>query len=469
MIAEKEKLIPIVGKRIYQKSYVYDPIGKPYAHITAFFECAWLSNHLTMLKYWNKLVSTKTCYDRKDCPADLVYTHKMFCNLVNAAWIIKKQQGQQSFQLQSLSSPEQEAYLNEEKEYLRDYPNYLGEDELQNPYLVINRFFEHFKLKEIHQHLYIWLNEGLSPLSYIDDFSATNKVYKQLRKLCEACWLIHERDIKVRTNEILDAINQSKIGNRLEDVIQLLAKVIPVDTIYNLSREIDRLDLLIVQDKNCNKAYSEFEPLIEMATLGYEKAECTVHNYGHLKELINKGHLFYSTACSGSNIVFQQNDQLFFQLEASHLEWAKNTAKPLFDGYMAKAVYFYKGAQQYLADEVGYMAAFMLQQACELTYRCLLKTFRGKDVKCHSPAVLRKYLKRYAPAIIGVFSEDETEELKYLSILEEAYIKARYEKHYEIELSLLQFLNERVGLLQDLAISSFETKMKVLEDAVREN
>ena len=314
--------------------------------------------------------------------------------------------------------------------------------------------------------MYQWLNEGLSPFSFIEDSLAVRKVYKQLRRLFEACWLIHEREIKRHTLSIYNEVKAAKAIKPLQNIIDLLTQTIPTDTIYNLSKDENAPDLMIVLDKSCNKAYAEFEPLIEMSLLGFDRAGCTVHNYGHLKELINNGHLFYSAACNASNLIYQQHETPFVQLGLKQFEWAKSEAEPKFDIGMAKATYFYRGAQPFFKEEANNMAVFMLQQACELTYRCLLQVFRGKDVKCHSPAVLRKYVRRYAPEVIGVFSEEETEEVRYLGILEEAYIKARYDASYTIDLETLQFLNERVGLLQETAIQSFRNKMQILADAL---
>jgi len=92
-----ELISTLMRKKIACKSYVYDELAQPHANLESFFECGWLSNHLVILKYWYKIVSTKTCYTQKDCPADLVYTHKMCCNLINAAWLMKQMNMQSAF------------------------------------------------------------------------------------------------------------------------------------------------------------------------------------------------------------------------------------------------------------------------------------------------------------------------------------------------------------------------------------
>ncbi len=104
---------------------------------------------------------------------------------------------------------------------------------------------------------------------------------------------------------------------------------------------------------------------------------------------------------------------------------------------MHKAATFLNGARQFANESESTIAAFMLQQACELTYRSLLLAFRGKDIKCHDLALLRKHLSHFVPTIIGVFHQNEKEELKILTAIQEAYINSRYNHTYKIALEEL--------------------------------
>ncbi len=109
----------------------------------------------------------------------------------------------------------------------------------------------------------------------------------------------------------------------------------------------------------------------------------------------------------------------------------------LFEQNMHKASTFLNGARQFANESEGTIAAFMLQQACELTYRSLLLSFRGKDIKCHDLSLLRKHLSHFVPTITGVFNEDEKEELTILATIQEAYINSRYNHTYKIALDEL--------------------------------
>ena len=248
----------------------------------------------------------------------------------------------------------------------------------------------------------------------------------------------------------------------VEGVVNLIKQAIPVGVIYNLSKVKEELDLIIVLEKSCARAYNEFESIIDLATLGYQQGTCTVHNYGLLNTLMSKGHIFYATACIEENVVYRKStDEVFPVADPEQVEITKAMVSRLFKGGMEKAENFYDGAQHYFNDGENEMAIFMLQQTCELTYRCLLNVLRGKDLKCHSPAILRKHLKRFAPEIIGVFSMNEAAELEYLQVLEEAYVKSRYQPNYKIDQELIGLLNDKVGLLQERAFELFEKRMAI--------
>jgi HEPN domain-containing protein len=248
--------------------------------------------------------------------------------------------------------------------------------------------------------------------------------------------------------ESLSAFTPMEINSYLAGVINLLTQAIPVGIIYNLSKTPAMPDLLIVLEKKCTKAYSEYETIVELAMLGYPNGTCTIHNYGLLNAQIGSGHLFYGTACVEENVVYRKDmEQVFSQPDAFAVSLMKGKLAEQFDKGIDKAKKFYTGAQYYLADGANEMAIFMLQQACELAYRCLLNALRGKDLKCHSPAILRRHVKRFAPEVIGVFDPIEAHEIKHLEVLEEAYVQSRYTMSYVISEKAIVFLSERVGLL----------------------
>jgi HEPN domain-containing protein len=247
----------------------------------------------------------------------------------------------------------------------------------------------------------------------------------------------------------------------MEGMVNLIKQAIPIGMIYNLSKKKKQIDLIIVLEKNCTKAYSEFERIIELLMLGFENGTCTIHNYGLLNSQLSKGHLFYTSVCVAENLIYRKNtEEIFCSPNEEIIAMRREESALLFNAGLQRAVSFYEGAHYYLEKNTLEMAMFMLHQACELAYRCLLNVLRGKDLKCHSPAILRKHVKRFAPEVIGAFSKSEEEELYYLQLLEDAYIQSRYELNYSIDQETVVYLNEKVGLLLERTKELFGNRIK---------
>ncbi|MEJ5995196.1 HEPN domain-containing protein [Pedobacter sp. Du54] len=224
----------------------------------------------------------------------------------------------------------------------------------------------------------------------------------------------------------------------LTPVVNFLKEVIPSSYIFRTTASANRTDLIIIMDQYKYKPFDEIHTLLDFAVLGHENINCTVYTYGTIYEFLSKGHLYFSSLCTPKNCVYQSNPN--FSLPLLHPEKRNELiekSQVLFNQNIQKAITFFKGACKFVNESESTISAFMLQQACELTYRSLLLTLRGKQVKCHDLIVLRKHLSHFAPAIIGVLDTEEAKEIALLTSIQEAYIKSRYDQTYKISLNEL--------------------------------
>lgn len=115
-------------------------------------------------------------------------------------------------------------------------------------------------------------------------------------------------------------------------------------------------------------------------------------------------------------------------------------------------------------------AAFMLHQASEHLYHCILLVVTLYSAKAHNLAFLRTK----AEAIDGRLAEAWPRETKFerrcFELLREAYVKARYSEHYKINREELDWLTERVEVLRGLAeIICQERLAQLREEAAGED
>lgn len=413
-----------------------------------FFENARPTQHLQFLEYWLELLLTDRFYDRNS-PSDLLHRQMEYTALIAQIFQVAESEHFPGFGniFGSSSSSEQ---VDRERNVLSYFPVHLDENEISAPECILSALIETGTLEEYKAWLLEWLSEGLNCSSSTENSVQVFPLYKVLKQLIEACWLINQR-AQSRTNFPVNGETQI-----FQPLVHFITSVVPAEYIFCLHHSNNLTDLMVILDRECGRSFSELEPLLEFATVGFPNISCTLHSYGTLNDLIEKGRLYYLRVCKPENCLYIKPGSTPFPNTASHLlaDVAKSMI-PIFIKGIGKADRFYQGATNYLSVGEQALATFMLQQACELTYRTLLQIMRGTEIKSHELSVLRKHLRRYFPEVIGIFAENEKEELRLLNILERAYIDARYHTHFSIAESDIQLIHNRTFCLIEQTRKSF--------------
>ena len=86
----------------------------------------------------------------------------------------------------------------------------------------------------------------------------------------------------------------------------------------------------------------------------------------------------------------------------------------------------------------------------------------GHEMEEHRIEILKKHTRRCAPELNKVFPADSEREKALLSLLDSAYLKARYTDRFTAEKEHVLLLLERVGQLQTVANDSFAYVMDLL-------
>jgi hypothetical protein len=183
----------------------------PILAILNFFNSNSLQGHLKALQEWRDCITQDRYYTtRLQGPARLLFIYESNLKLIDAAWHLY---------LELQSGKSKNSYLIADEEILRleketwgEYPTHLNTEQLKNPFLIIsNLFFKDYTLNGYHLVLYRWLEHGLSSVGTqtIEKGEFTH-IFKNLQKLQEAAFVIHERtaDIRHQMQE------QARVGNK---------------------------------------------------------------------------------------------------------------------------------------------------------------------------------------------------------------------------------------------------------------
>ena len=303
----------------------------------------------------------------------------------------------------------------------------------QNSEFQLNNFFKQYPIEYIEENIMMLFEKVIPYPIENDSITPTYLFYEELNLMLKNCELLYAyKKQSINNNHLLSTYKN------LTAVVDFLKEVIPSSYIFCNNVSSNRTDLIIVMDKYKYKPFDEILTLLDFAVLGHKNINCTVYSYATIHEFLSKGHLYFSALCTTENCIYQSTPNFTLPLLTSEkcIELIDRSTL-LFNQNIQKATTFFNGACKFANENESTISAFMLQQACELTYRSLLLALRGKQVKCHDLVVLRKHLSHFVPAIIGIFDEDEDKEIAMLTTIQEAYIKSRYDQNYKINLDEL--------------------------------
>ncbi|MFN7169133.1 MAG: HEPN domain-containing protein, partial [Pannonibacter sp.] len=107
-------------------------------------------------------------------------------------------------------------------------------------------------------------------------------------------------------------------------------------------------------------------------------------------------------------------------------------------------------------------ASFMLHQAVERLYACLLLVETNYSPSTHNIKFLRALAEQIDPGLIAVWPRDTKEDRRLFELLKRAYVDARYSEHYTITADELTWLGARAELLRGLVDARSRAKIDLL-------
>lgn len=174
-----------------------------------------------------------------------------------------------------------------------------------------------------------------------------------------------------------------------------------------------------------------------------------VHTYADLNSQLARGLPFFVDIARDGVALYEAPGYPLASPKELSPEEARNEAKKHFDHWFPLARHAIKLSEQSLENGVSRDAAFMLHQAAERLYHCVLLVLALYSPKSHKLTFLRSQAERLVPSLIGVWPRDTRFARRCFSRLDRAYVDARYSPAYEITDEELAWLTERVRLLQE--------------------
>ncbi|HTU12640.1 MAG TPA: HEPN domain-containing protein [Allosphingosinicella sp.] len=188
-----------------------------------------------------------------------------------------------------------------------------------------------------------------------------------------------------------------------------------------------------------------------------------VHSLHEVNDGLAHGRYFFMDVKAEGIALYQSDDTELHTPKPKTPRQALAMAKEYFDEWFPSAMQRFELGK--IAMDRGFMkpAAFDLHQTTEYLYHCVLLTCTFYTPHVHNLAFLRTQAERIDRRLVHVWPSDTRQERARFAKLKDAYVKARYSKHYRITEEELAWLGAQVEELGRVVLEVCSERIARLE------
>lgn len=190
-----------------------------------------------------------------------------------------------------------------------------------------------------------------------------------------------------------------------------------------------------------------------------------VHTLGEVNDALSQGRYFFTDIAREGVVIYQADDDELAQPKPKSPSDALALAREYAEDWLPSADEFLIQGREAAARGWAKKAAFELHQAAERLYHGVLLTLTLYTPHTHRLSALRSMAEQLDERLIEAWPREHREDRKRFEKLKDAYIKARYSKHYQIEADDLDWLVERVEVLTSIVASICQERIASLAAA----
>jgi len=240
-----------------------------------------------------------------------------------------------------------------------------------------------------------------------------------------------------------------------------------VDEPHTAKGYLSDYDLLIVVNQ---------QSLVDFATYWYRAEDKLMHDAGiktpvnfivHTLDEVNNalamGQYFFSDIIKeGAALYDLTGSTPFITPQPQTPEEALAAAEKHFQDWFLRIEQVLKGVKFFAAERNLRDAAFLLHQAVERAYTCLLLVETNYSPSTHNIKFLRALAEQVDPDLIAVWPRETKSDRRLFELLKRAYVDARYSEHYSITAEELAWLGARAEILRGLVDARSREKIDQL-------
>ena len=240
-----------------------------------------------------------------------------------------------------------------------------------------------------------------------------------------------------------------------------------------VGRYFSDYDLLVIVDREELTDVPEFwakteERLLEELASGRNlrtPVSLIYHSLEDVNDKLRLGRYFFIDILRDGILLFEEPGFPFAEPQPLSPAEALRETQEYFDEWFESACGFFDTATYANSQGRSKEAAFQLHQAAERFYHCLFLVRTLYSPKTHNLNQLRALAETIEPRLKEVWPRGTKFERRCYELLREAYVKARYSRHYRISDEQLAWLSGRVELLRTIVREVCKARIAALEEA----
>jgi HEPN domain-containing protein/predicted nucleotidyltransferase len=222
-------------------------------------------------------------------------------------------------------------------------------------------------------------------------------------------------------------------------------------------------DLLIIlsqnkQANNINLVHGITETLKQLKL--FTPVSPIYEGAGFVNEKLSEGNYFFSDIKKEGVLLYDSRRKRLVRKRKLNIEEIKRQAQDYFNEWFESANGFLRTFQFNLSEKDYKIAAFQLHQATERYYHTVTLVFTDYKHKTHDLEELGQIASTLDLEFKKIFPRKTQTEKHHFTLLQRAYVDARYKKDYRITEKELEYLAKRVIKLRDLTEKVCKAKIK---------
>ena len=184
-----------------------------------------------------------------------------------------------------------------------------------------------------------------------------------------------------------------------------------------------------------------------------------VHDIADVNDQLRRGRPFFVDINRDGIIVYEFEPKALAKPGNLSAEEIQEEAQGHFEQWFESSLEFIKLARFSASENMSNKAAFLLHQAVESAYHCLLLTLTLYSPQLHKIDKLRAMAEGLDPRLIEAWPRKTRQARRPFDRIRRAYVEARYSKHYRITKEVLAEATASVEMLQKVVRAVCEERL----------